>query len=108
MAVTWDVVGLDSIKTVGSLSDVVTRVHWTATKSETVGSDTYTGKRLGVVDLADPDQSSFTAYTSIPKSDAISWAKNALGTDEITSIETSIDTQITEAKTANRIYEVPW
>ena len=31
MAVTWSVVSLDSTKTVGSLSDVVTTVHWTAT-----------------------------------------------------------------------------
>ena len=108
MAVTWDVVGLDSIKTVGSLSDVVIRVHWSATESETVGSDTFTGKRLGVVSLAEPDQSSFTAYASIAKSDAISWAKNVLGTDEVSAIETSVGTQITEAKTANRIYEVPW
>ena len=38
MAVTWDVVSLDATKTVGSLSDVVTTVHWTASDSETVGS----------------------------------------------------------------------
>ena len=42
MAVTWNVVSLDSTKTVGSLSDVVNAVHWTATDSEPVGEDTYT------------------------------------------------------------------
>ena len=29
MAVTWNVTQLDSTKTVGSLSDVVTTIHWT-------------------------------------------------------------------------------
>ena len=38
MAVTWDVVSLDATKPVGSLSDVITLVHWTAYDSETVGS----------------------------------------------------------------------
>ena len=33
MAVTWDVISLDSTKTVGSLSDVVNTVHWTASDS---------------------------------------------------------------------------
>jgi hypothetical protein len=53
MAVTWSVVSLDSTKTVGSLSDVVTTVHWTASDSETVGEDTYTGSSYGSVALAE-------------------------------------------------------
>ena len=108
MAVTWEVVGLDSIKTVGSLSNVVTRVHWIATESETVGSDTYTGKREGAISLADPDHSSFTEYASITKSDALSWVKNAIGSKKVAEIETTIATQIVESKNANKTYEVPW
>ena len=34
MAVTWNVVSLDATKTVGSLSDVVTTVHWTASDAD--------------------------------------------------------------------------
>ena len=108
MAVTWGVVSLDSTKTVGSLSDVVTEVHWTASDSETVGSDTYTGSTYGSVNLADADASSFTAYGSITESDAVSWAKAAIGADEVTVIETSIAAQITEAKTPTVTAGVPW
>ena len=108
MAVTWGVVSLDSTKTVGSLSDVVTTVHWTASDSETVGSDTYTGSSYGSVGLADADASSFTAYGSITESDAVSWAKAAIGTDEVTAIETGIAAQITEAKTPTTTSGVPW
>ena len=108
MAVTWSVASLDATKTVGSLSDVVTTVHWTATDSETVGSDTYTGSSYGSVGLADADSSSFTAYASISESDAITWAKAAIGADEVTAIETGIAAQITEAKTPTTTSGVPW
>ena len=108
MAVTWSVVSLDSTKTVGSLSDVVTTVHWTASDSETVGENTYTGSSYGSVGLAEADSSSFTAYGSITESDAVSWAKAAIGTDEVTAIETGIAAQITEAKTPTTTSGVPW
>ena len=108
MAVTWSVASLDSTKTVGSLSDVVTTIHWTATDSETVGSDTYTGSSYGSVGLAEADSSSFTAYGSITESDAVAWAKAAIGADEVTAIETSIAAQITEAKTPTTTSGVPW
>ena len=108
MAVTWNVVSLDSTKTVGSLSDVVTTVHWTASESETVGSDTYTGSSYGAVSLAEADSSSFTAYADIKESDAVAWTKDVLGADEVTRIEASIAAQITEAKTPTTTSGVPW
>ena len=54
------------------------------------------------------DSSSFTAYADIKESDAVSWAKAAIGADEVTAIETSIATQITEAKTPTSTSGVPW
>ena len=108
MADTWSVVSLDATKTVGSLSDVVTTVHWTATETETVGSDTYTGSSYGSVGLSAADSSSFTAYASISESDAVTWAKAAIGTDEVTAIETGIAAQITEAKTPTTTSGDPW
>ena len=112
MAVTWNVVSLDATKTVGSLSDVVTTVHWTASDSETVGSGdsavVHTGSAYGSVGLAEADSSSFTAYASITKDNAIAWAKAALGSDEVTRIETSIAAQITESKTPTTSTGVPW
>ena len=108
MAVTWSVTALDSTKTVGSLSDVVTIIHWTASDSETVGENTYTGSSYGSVGLAEADASSFTAYADIKESDAIAWAKAAIGTDEVTEIETYIAKEITEAKTPTTTSGVHW
>ena len=112
MAVTWDVVLLDATKTVGSLSDVVTTIHWTASDSETVGSGesavTHYGSSYGSVGIADADSESFTAYADITKANAITWAKNAIGSDEVTSIENGIAAQIAESKTPTKFSGVPW
>ena len=112
MAVTWKVASLDATKTIGSLSDVVTTVHWTASDSETVGSGdsavVHNGSSYGSVGLAAADSGSFTAYKDIKETDAIAWAKAALGSDEVTAIETSIAAQITESKTPTVTAGVPW
>ena len=112
MAVTWDVGQLESTKTVGSLSDVVTVIHWTASDSETVGSGdsavVHRGSNIGTVVLADPDSSSFTPYADITKENAIAWAKAVLGSDEVTKIETSIAAKIAESKTPTVTFGVPW
>ena len=69
MAVTWDVASLDATKTVGSLSDVVTTVHWTASDAENVGSGNYavlhSGSAYVAIGLADADSGSFIAYADI-------------------------------------------
>ena len=112
MAVTWNVVSLDATKSVGSLSDVVTTVHWRASDSETVGSGdsavNHTGSSYGAVGLAEADSGSFTAYADITKETAVAWAKAALGADQVTTIETSIAAQITESKTPTRFTGTPW
>tara|TARA_B100000212_G_scaffold333743_1_gene303636 strand:- start:827 stop:1144 length:318 start_codon:yes stop_codon:yes gene_type:complete len=104
MAVTWNVVSLDATKTVGSLSDVVTAVHWTASDAD----GDHTGSSYGSVGLAEADSKSFTAYASITKDNAIAWAKAALGADEVTAIENGIAAQITESKTPTTSTGVPW
>ena len=104
MAVTWDVAALDATKTVGSLSDVVTTVHWTASDAD----GDHTGSSYGSVGLAAADSGSFTAYADITKDNAIAWAKAAIGSDEVTAIETGIASQITESKTPTKTSGVPW
>ena len=112
MAVTWNIAALDATKTVGSLSDVVTTIHWTASDSETVGSGdsavVHSGSAYGCIGLSEADSGSFIAYADITKDDAIAWAKAALGSDEVTAIETGIANQILESKTPTRTAGVPW
>jgi len=112
MAVVWNVVALDRAPTEGSLADVVKTVHWTAQDSETVGSGdsavTHTGSSYGSISLGAADASNFTAYDSITKDNAVAWAKAALGSDQVTAIETGVAAQITESKTPTSKTGVPW
>ena len=48
------------------------------------------------------------AYADITEADAIGWAKDALGSDQVTAIETSIASQITEMKTPTTAMGVSW
>ena len=111
MAVTWDVVSYDGTKTVGSLSDVITTIHWTASDSETVGSGNsavvHNGSSYGSVELAEADAGSFIALASVTKDNLIAWAKDAIGVDDVTAIETNIAAQITESKTPTTFSGVP-
>ena len=111
MAVTWNAT-LEGLKTVGSLSDVVTTIHWTASDSETLGSGdsavTHTGSSYGAVALAEANSGSFTAYADITKETAIAWAKAAMGADQVTAVEASIAAQIAESKTPTRFTGTPW
>ena len=112
MAVTWNVVSLEATKTLGSLSDVVTGVHWTASDSETVGSGdsavVHRGSSYGCIGLSEADSGSFIAYADITKDDAVAWAKAALGSDEVTTIEAGIASQIAASKTPTATSGVPW
>ena len=110
---TWDIVAMDSAPTEGSLSDVVKTIHWNCIGTETVGSGesavTYTSYSYGCVGLAAADSSSFTEFASITKNNAIAWAQAAIGTDEVTSIESSLESQITEQKTPSiESKTLPW
>ena len=44
----------------------------------------------------------------VAKDNAIAWAKAAIGSDQVTAIETSIAAQITESKTPTTTSGVPW
>ncbi|BCV02872.1 MAG: hypothetical protein CM15mV58_630 [uncultured marine virus] len=83
----------------GELSDVV-KPYIDATGSETVGSGESALLHFflfGSVGLDDADSSSFTAFGSITKDNAVAWGKAKLGTDEVTS-KASLESQITEQK----------
>ena len=106
---TWGIVAMDSAPTEGSLKDVVKTIHWNATGTETVGSDTYTSYSYGAIGVEAADASNFTDFASITKDEAVAWAKAAIGTDEVTSIESNLEAKITEQKTPSiETKTLPW
>ena len=104
MAVTWKVNSMDRDITQYGKVDVVTTIHWTASETD---SDGNSGSSYGSVGVT-LGSSSFVAYKDITEADAIGWAKDALGSDEVAEIEANIASQIAEAKTPTIASGVSW
>ena len=71
------------------------------------GVDHY-GRRFGSVALNTDDLSSFIAYADVTEDNAIAWAKEALGSDEIIRLEEDVAAQIMLSKTPTHGTGVPW
>ena len=102
--VTWTVVSMDRDITQDDKADVVTTIHWRASDTD---SNENSGTLCGSVNVT-LGSGTFVAYADISEDIAIAWAKDALGTDRITAIETSIASQITEMKTPTTASGVSW
>ena len=103
MAHTWTVATMDYDATQGDKSNVVTCVHWRCSKTD----GDHSGSSYGTVGLEAPS-GTFVEWNDITEATAIGWAKDALGTDEVTAIEAAIDAQIAEKAAPTRGAGISW
>jgi hypothetical protein len=108
MTATWSISTLDRQLVDGEHTDVVTVIHWNVTDSEVDGDNTYSGRCYGTVGLSAPDADSFTAYADISETDAIAWAKAAIGEEQVAAYEASVASQIELSKNPVSGTGVPW
>ena len=104
MAVTWTISNMDRTIKLDGKANVVTTIHWRASETD---SDGNSGSSYGSVGVTLGSQS-FIAYADIKEANAIQWAKDALGADEVTAIEANIASQIAEMKTPTVASGVSW
>ena len=103
MAITWTISNMERAIKLDGKDDVVTSIHWRASETD---SDGNTGSLCGSVGVTLGKD--FIAYKDIKESNAIQWAKDALGEDEVKSIEDNIASQIAEKKTPTTASGVSW
>jgi hypothetical protein len=110
MAVTWTVTQCDYRLAV-SQSDVdyvnvIDRIHWGAFDEDEDGNtgNSYGSVGINTINLSD----GWIDYASLTEAEAITMAKNALGVDQVTAIETNIATQISTLATPTTGTGVPW
>ena len=108
MTAIWKIAACDRTVSLGGEADVITTVHWDVTDKETVDGVDHYGRLYGSVGINTDDLSSFTAYADVTEANAIVWAKAALGSDEVTRLETDVAAQITASKTPVTGTGVPW
>ena len=90
MAVVWKINTLDRDLTQGDNENIITTIHWSASDADADGNTGSSYGSVGVT-LGDGD---VIAYADITEADAIGWAKDALGAEQVTAIEEGIASQI--------------
>ena len=105
MALTWTIATLEH-----ELSDgAVIISHWRASDSEVVGDATYSGSSYGTCGFSpEPSSPGYVPYADITEEMAIGWTKDALGEEQVATIEASIAAQIEADKNPTQEAGVPW
>ena len=86
---TWKINTLDRDLTQGDNENIITQIHWTASDSDADGNTGSSYGSVGVTLVGTP-----TAYADVTEADAIGWAKDALGDEQVTAIEASIASEV--------------
>ena len=103
MAVVWKINNLDRDLTQGDNENIITTIHWSASDADADGNTGSSYGSVGVTLVGTP-----TAYADVTEADAIGWAKDALGDEQVTSIEENIASQIALMKTPTTASGVSW
>tara|TARA_R100001594_G_scaffold147288_1_gene200047 strand:+ start:152 stop:466 length:315 start_codon:yes stop_codon:yes gene_type:complete len=103
MAVVWKALGTTYETSLHSQKDCITTIHWECT--ETDGD--LQAREYGAVGLGEPS-GSYTPYADVTETQALNWAKAALGSDEVTAIETGVAAQLKNLKTPSAKNGTPW
>ena len=103
MAVTWNINSMNRDIKQGSNDNIVTALHWTASEADADGNTGSSYGSVGVTLVGTPK-----AYADITEADAIGWAKDALGDEQVTAIEDSIANQISLMKNPITASGVPF
>jgi len=87
---TWVIDSLDCIPSAEGQSNVVSNVHWRVN-----GTDgTYNSTVYGTQSLTYISKSLFTPYDKLTKNQIVAWVQEAMGAEQVASIQTNLDNQI--------------
>ena len=102
MAVTWKINSMDRDLKSGDHENIITTIHWTASDADSDGNTGSSYGSVGVTLVGTPK-----AYADVTESDAIGWAKDALG-DQVAEIESNIANQISLMKNPITASGINW
>jgi Cu/Ag efflux pump CusA len=102
---TWLVDSIDCIPSLENKTNVVSVIHWRVN-----GTDgTHNATTYGTQPLTYTTDSSFTEYAGLTLETVIEWVQTAMGSDQVTTIQTQLDKMIDNL--ANPIIvspKLPW
>ena len=100
---TWEINTLERDLSDGYVTKVIYRVKGLSGSEEKA-------RATGEVNFTKPSSlpSDFVAYDSLTSSTVLGWVTTALGSDQVTAIETKLEADVTEAITPTTAAGVPW
>lgn len=100
---TWEINKLERDLSDGYVTKVIYRVKGLSDSEEKA-------RATGEVNFVKPESlpSDFIAYDSLTSSTVLGWVTTALGSDQVTAIETKLEADVTEAITPTTATGVPW
>ena len=105
MAITWSVVQLDYVVSLDGETDVVNNSYWQCIDSDDQGNQ---ARVYGSVGIPTDDLSNFTPYADITEAQALQWTKDALGAEEVASIEANVADQLQLLENPTEGSGTPW
>jgi hypothetical protein len=96
----WNIAQLERHLTDGA----VYTGHWTVSLEEEGES----AGAYGSVGFSDPDLANFTPYDELTKEQVVGWVKDALGEEQVTSVEESLANQIQKKLNPTDASGIPW
>ena len=105
MAITWSIVQLDYALSEDGHTDVVNNSHWQCIDEDDAGNE---ARVYVTVAIPTDDLSNFTPYADITEAEAVQWTKDALGAEEVASIEANVAAQLQLIENPTEGSGTPW
>lgn len=101
----WKIEQMEAYPEKDGFSDVVFTVHWRVNAAD----GNYSATSYGSVGVQLDTTQNFTPYNQLTKEQVVSWVKDALGTEQVTQIESGLEGQIENLKNPPVVRpELPW
>ena len=104
---TWQISALECIPEVNGKMDYVVTSHYRCNGDDGEG---HTGSVYSTVSFnVDPDKTDFIPFAEITEEQAITWTQEALGANQVSSVYSSIDSQINDQVNPKIVTpKLPW
>lgn len=105
-ATTWAIANLERKLPDGNTppDGQVYTAHWTASLEEQGES----ASAYGSVGFSDPDPSNYTPFDQLTEGEVLNWVFDALGVDQVTSIQEALYQQIQQKLNPTSATGTPW
>ena len=105
MAINWSITQLDYALSLDGQTNVINNSHWQCINSDDQGNQV---RVYGSVAIPTDDLSNFIPYADITEAKALQWTKDALGSEEVASIEANVTSQLNVIQNPTEGSGMPW